>query len=113
MTDRITPLPWKSWKTEMFNKHKTRGLDEWASGYNVGLDNGLQEAVEIYEQSAKLEALNAELVEALQEAADELYTTSRATVFDGMIQKENASACERAFNKAKAALEKAKGVING
>jgi hypothetical protein len=61
-TDRITPLPWKSWKTEMFNKHKTRGLDEWASGYNVGLDNGLQEAVEIYEQSAKLEALNAELL---------------------------------------------------
>jgi hypothetical protein len=67
-TDRITPLPWKSWKTEMFNKHKTRGLDEWASGYNVGLDNGLQEAVEIYEQSAKLEALNAELVEALKNA---------------------------------------------
>jgi hypothetical protein len=66
MTDRITPLPWKSWKTEMFNKHKTRGLDEWASGYNVGLANGLQEAVEIYEQSAKLEAFNAELVEVLE-----------------------------------------------
>jgi len=49
----------------------------------------------------------AELTEALRIAADELYTTSRATVFDGdRIQSVNAVRCGEAFELARVTLAK-------
>lgn len=46
------------------------------------------------------------LKEKLNKAMDELYTISCATVFDGMIQKENAVAARRVYNEIGEALIK-------